>query len=341
MPSYTLKELASQLQLEFKGNPDHQLVGVSALLVAGPDELSFCRSVKQASMLADTQAGAVILPAELAETAAVNCLIAKDPEASLVGALALLHPSRSYSAGVHASAVIDSSVNVPESAHIGPHVIIEAGVSLGENVVILAGCAVSANCQLGDGVHLAANVVLYDNVRLGNRVSIHASSVIGADGFGYHRAGHAGAWLKVPQVGGVIVGDDVEIGASTTIDRGALTDTVIKRGVKIDNQVMIAHNVQIGEDTAIAGCTGIAGSTEIGSNCIIAGHCGIADNITITDQVILLGGAAVTKSIQTPGLYSSGTGLHSRSAWQRMVVRLRGLDKFIKETTKKLEKIDG
>jgi UDP-3-O-[3-hydroxymyristoyl] glucosamine N-acyltransferase len=336
----SLKELADRLQLSFQGDPDYKVFGVLPLQIAGPTSLSFCRSEKQASELARTKAGILLLPPSLVSQYAGNALIATDTVSSLIQVLHLFHPKKRPQVGCHSTAVIHPSVNFKATVSIGPHVVIGAHVYIGDRVVIGAGCSIGDNCSLGDDVNLAPNVVLYDRVRLGNRVSVHAGTVIGADGFGYHREGFAGPWEKIPQVGGVTVEDDVEIGASTTIDRGALVDTLIAKGAKIDNQVMIAHNVSIGENTAIAACSGIAGSTKIGSNCILAGHCGVADNLTITDQVILLGKAAVSNSIKEPGVYGSGTGLLKASTWFRLVARLRNLDKTIKTINQKLENKD-
>jgi UDP-3-O-[3-hydroxymyristoyl] glucosamine N-acyltransferase len=340
LPNFTLKELAKKLSLKYEGDPDCILVGVAALSLANSTELSFCRSSKQVPLLEKTKAGAVIISPELSSDFLGNRLLAVDPQQALINALALLHPKPAIIPFCHPTAVIHESVMIPESAFIGPGVVIGARVLMGKNVVIPAGCFIGDDCRLGDDVCLGPHVVLYNNVRLGNRVSIHASSVIGADGFGYHRQGFSGPWQKVAQIGGVLIEDDVEIGASTTIDCGAISDTHISRGVKIDNQVMIAHNVFIGEDTVIAGCSGVAGSTNIGSNCILAGHCGVADNLTITNNVILLGKASVSNSIKEPGMYGSGTGLLTRAGWLRLIARLRNLDRTIMKINKKLEKIN-
>lgn len=338
MPEFSLQELADKLSLTCKGDPNHTVVGVSPLLQAQSRELSFCRSEKQAKILAQTQAGIVILLPTMVKLYSGNCLIADDPTEAFIRVLQLLQPRKQVQPGIHPSAVIDSSVQIPASAHIGPQVIIAANVCLGERVIIGANCFIGEHSILGDDVHLAPNVVIYDQVKLGNRVAIHAGTVVGSDGFGYHRNGFRGPWQKIPQIGGVTIEDDVEIGASSTIDRGALVDTHIARGAKIDNQVMIAHNVYVGEHTAIAACTGIAGSTRIGANCILAGHCGVADNLSITDQVILLGKAAVSNSIKEPGVYGSGTGLLPRTVWMRLVARLRNLDKTMKTINEKLER---
>ncbi len=340
MPYFTLKELAQKLSLTCEGDLDHKVVGVASLNFADSTHLSFCRSQKQLPLLSKTKAGIVILSPTMSSVFSGNRLLADDPQQALIEALLLLHPRQEVTPSCHPTAVIDKSVMIPQSAFIGPGVVIGEGVSLGENLVLSAGCSIGRNCRLGDDVHLAPHVVLYEDVRLGNRVSIHAGSIIGADGFGYHRKSFSGSWHKIPQIGGVFIEDDVEIGASTTIDRGALSDTHISRGVKIDNQVMIAHNVFIGEDTVIAGCSGIAGSTKIGSNCVLAGHCGIADNLTIADHVIFLGRASVSNSVSEPGIYGSGTGLLTRSRWLRLVARLRSLDKTIIKINKQLEKIE-
>lgn len=341
MPRLTLKQLAKELSLEYKGNPDQVLVGIAPLSTADSSQLSFCRSAKQAKLLSQTQAGAVIVSVKIAAEYKGNCLLADNPQQAFIDALYLLHPKPRKEASCHATAVVHPSVSLPKTASIGAHAVIEEGVIIGENVEIGSGCSIGSHCQLGDDVFLAPNVVLYRDVCIGNRVTIHASSVIGADGFGYHREGYSGPWQKVPQIGGVTIEDDVEIGASTTIDRGALTNTHIAKGAKIDNQVMIAHNVRIGEYTAIAGCSGVAGSSEIGKNCILAGHSGVADNLSITDNVILLGKAGVPKSIEEPGIYGSGTGLFTRVEWFKLMVHLRNLGKTIKKINKNVERVDG
>ena len=235
--------------------------------------------------------------------------------------------------GIHKSAVIAPTAMLSESVSIGPNVVIEEGAVIGNHVVIGANCVVGENTTIGDNSRLYAQVVLYSHVTLGARVTIHSGSVIGADGFGF--ANREGRWHKIAQLGGVTVGDDVDIGASTTIDRGALEDTVIGQGVIIDNQVQIAHNVRIGDHTAIAGCVGIAGSTTVGRYCTIAGAVGIAGHLTLCDHTHVTMQSQVTRSIKEPGSYSSGTGILPTVEWRKAAVYFRQLDSWRKRLKEK------
>ena len=335
--SYTLDELAQRLSVVPYANTGVEITGIAGLSEASSTELSFCRSKKYLKDLKATNAAAVIIAEDILPHYDAAALVSDDPEQTLIDAMHVFYPEKPIDATVHVSAVIAEKCSISSSANIGPNVVIDSGVSIGEQVTISAGCHIGEGVSIGANSCLHSRVVIYSGVSIGERVIIHASSVIGADGFGYHRNGDSGSWSKVPQVGNVIIGDDVEIGASTTIDRATFGATVIGKGVKIDNQVMVAHNVEIGEHTVIAGCTGIAGSAKIGKNCIIAGHCGIADNITLTDNVVISGKATVERSIFKPGIYSSGTGLYAGLSWHRMVVRLRSLEKIMK-TIKVLQK---
>jgi UDP-3-O-[3-hydroxymyristoyl] glucosamine N-acyltransferase len=240
--------------------------------------------------------------------------------------------------GVHDTAVIDPDVSVPDSASIGPGVVIEAGVTLGERVVIGAHGFVGADCVLGDDCLLRPRVTLAHGVSMGRRCHILSGAVIGSDGFGF--AVHQGEWNRIAQIGGVVLGDDVEVGANTTIDRGALDDTRLGNGVKIDNLVQIAHNVQIGDHTAVAGKVGIAGSTRIGRHCMIGGASGISGHLTIADGVQVTGMTLITGDIRESGVYSSGTGHMTNREWRKNAARFRQLDAMarrLKDLEKKTE----
>ncbi len=255
-----------------------------------------------------------------------NKLIVDNPYLSYALLTALFDPAPSVAVGVHESAVIDASAELGSDVCIGANVTIGAGVSIASGTQIGSGCQIGDHCQIGENSCLQANVTLYHGVSVGNRVTLHSGCVIGADGFGF--APSADGWVKIHQIGGVVIGDDVEIGACTTVDRGALDDTVIGRGVIIDNQVQIAHNVQIGENTAIAGCTGIAGSTQIGRNCTIAGAVSIVGHLTIADGVHISVNTLVNKSITQAGSYSSGTVASATKVWRRNAVRFGQLDQM-------------
>jgi len=241
--------------------------------------------------------------------------------------------------GLHSSVITGENCIIDVSASVGAHCVIGDAVKLGANVVIAPGCVIGDRCEIGAGTHLLANVTVYHDVHIGERVIIASGTVIGSDGFGNAR--HGGRWHKIPQLGGVVIGNDVEIGANCAIDRGAIEDTVIGTGVRIDNLVQVAHNVRIGEHTAIAGCVGIAGSAEIGSHCMIGGQVGFAGHVKIADRVMIMGGTEVSKSIREPGVYASGIGGVVKNAIRRRnsahVQRLEKLVQRIKILEEKEE----
>jgi UDP-3-O-[3-hydroxymyristoyl] glucosamine N-acyltransferase len=288
--------------------------------------LSFLANPHYAEQLNSTQASAVIIHPDRLNQCKTAALLSMDPYATYAEASRLFDNRPTGSLGVHATAVLADDVRLGVDVRIGPHVVIEAGTVLGDRVEIGPGSVIGAGCKIDDDSRLAANVTLYHDVKMGKRCLIHSSTVLGSDGFGF--APHKGSWKKIFQLGGVILGDDVEIGASTTIDRGAIEDTRIGHGVIIDNQVHIAHNVEIGDFTAIAGCCGISGSTRIGRHCIIAGAVVFAGHIEICDNVYISGHSTVTNSIREPGSYSSGTALTTATEWRKNVARFRQLDKL-------------
>jgi UDP-3-O-[3-hydroxymyristoyl] glucosamine N-acyltransferase len=319
--SVALGELAVRFGCELRGDPDVRIESVAALGAAGPGTLSFLANPKLAAQLAGTRASAVVLDARSAAACPAAVLISPNPHALFARIAAVLHPEPPLQPGIHASAVVDPSARIAASAEVGPYAVIGPGASIGERCLIGPMCLIGPQAHIGPDSRLIARVTLGERVSLGERVLIHAGAVLGADGFGYARDGVR--WLKVPQVGSVRVGDDVEIGANTTIDRGAIDDTLIAEGVKLDNQIQLGHNVQIGAHTAIAGCTGISGSTRIGARCMIAGGCGIAGHLVICDDVVLTGMAMVTGSINQPGVYSSGLPIEPMRRWKRVVARFK------------------
>ncbi len=321
-PTPTLSEIVQRFGGKLIGE-DITVNKLAPLSSAGATELSFYANPKYRHHLKSTQAGAVILGAKDETLTARPRIVSDDPQAYYIRLLDFFHPPKVFLPGVHASAIIAPDANVPASCHIGPLVVIGSKTTLGEHCIVEAGCIVGEGAQIGDATHLHVRVVVEAGCILAQRCIIHSGAVIGADGFGL--AQQAGRWVKIPQVGRVVIGDDVEIGANTTIDRGALEDTVIEEGVKLDNQIQIAHNVRIGAHTAIAGCVGIAGSAKIGSRCTIGGGAGLVGHIEICDDVHISGFTLVTKSITKPGAYSSGVPFTTHEIWLKNMVQLRRL----------------
>jgi len=327
--AHTLSQLAERFGLGLHGDGQTTIAGVGTLARAGAGALSFLANPRYRSELAITQASAVVLRPGDAEASPVPCLIASDPYVAFARIAALFDPRQPPAAGTHASAVIDPSARIAADAHIGAFVSIGARSVVEAGAIVGAGCVIGEDCAIGAGSELVARVTLVTRVRIGQRVLIHPGAVLGADGFGLARDG--GRWIKVPQLGGVVIGDDCEIGANTTIDRGALDDTVLEEDVRLDNQIQIAHNVRIGAHTAMAGCVGVAGSTKIGRNCLIAGAAGINGHIEICDDVVVHAAGVVLSSITEPGEYASGTLLQEHRAWRRNATRYKHLDELARK----------
>ncbi len=325
----TLAELAEHVGVELKDGHEVIIHAVAPLQSAKSGEISFLSNSRFKKYLVTTQASAVIL----SEADSIDCsayaLICDNPYLAYAQIATYLHPGEEATGIHHPSAVISPDSNIDPSASIGAHCVIESGVTVRANAIIGAGCVIGRDVIIGAQSHLVANVNIYQGSQIGQRCLIHAGAVIGADGFGI--APSSQGWVKVPQLGRVLIGDDVEIGANTTIDRGALEDTLIGNGVKLDNQIHIAHNVSIGDHTVIAACTGISGSVTIGSRCMIAGGVGIAGHLDIVDGVTVTGMSMVTKSIREPGVYSSGWGAQPQSSWRRQVAGLRRLPKLLQK----------
>lgn len=324
--SLTLGEVADHLGLECRGDRARRLTGLANLAAANETQLSFLANPKYKKFLDDTRAGAVIVTADIAEKARFDCLISAQPYLSYARATHLFDTSPRLPAGVDASAVVAASAKIANGVAIGARCVIGEEVDIGANTQIGAGTVIGAGSKIGAQCTLHANVTLYHRVSMGDGSTIHSGAVIGADGFGF--APHAGGWEKIAQLGSVRIGRGVEIGANTTIDRGALEDTVIGDSVIIDNLCQIAHNVQIGEGTAIAGCVGIAGSAIIGAHCMIGGGAGIPGHLTIADGVQIQSFTRITGSIDKPGSYASGTGAMETAVWRKNAVRFGQLDEL-------------
>ncbi|MDX1633441.1 MAG: UDP-3-O-(3-hydroxymyristoyl)glucosamine N-acyltransferase [Marinobacter sp.] len=336
--SYTLGEIAGALGAELRGDPDLVIHGLATLQAARPGQISFLANPSYGRYLADTKASAVICAASVADNSPTNVLLLDNPYLGYAHLSHWFDPAPVAEAGVHPSAVVDPSAEVPASASVGPLAVIGPGVVLGERVEVGAGTVIGARCQIGADSRLRPRVTLAHDVVVGERCHILSGAVLGSDGFGF--ANDKGVWHRIAQVGRVVLGNDVEVGANTTIDRGALDDTVIGNGVKLDNLIQIAHNVSIGDHSAMAAFVGISGSTKIGRHCVFGGASGVAGHLTIGDQVHLTGMTLVTGDIREPGVYSSGTSADTNRQWRKNAVRFRQLDAMarkLKELEKKLE----
>lgn len=323
----TLSELASHIGAELHGDENCLVSRITTLDKAQQGDVTFLYNRQYRKFLRITGASAVIIyPRDLGDCP-VSALVTDDPYLAYARATRLLNPGQITEAGLHPSAWIGPDANVDPSAAVGPLAVIEQGVTIGANTIIGPGCVIGRYARIGDFTHLVANVTICRGVTVGRRGLIHPGAVIGADGFGLARDKER--WLKVPQLGSVYIGDDVEIGANTTIDRGALQDTMIEDGVKLDNQVHIGHNVRIGSHTAISGCVGIAGSATIGKRCVIAGGVGIVGHITIADDVTVTAMSLVTKSIRLSGTYSSGWAAKNSRRWRRQVACVNRIEQVV------------
>ncbi|SEM01248.1 UDP-3-O-(3-hydroxymyristoyl)glucosamine N-acyltransferase [Halomonas caseinilytica] len=334
--SLTLTEIAARLGAELRGDGTQRVSGLATLRDAGPEHITFLANRAYLKDLADTRAAAVLLHPSHAATCPVASLTLDNPYLGYAELSRLFDPlANRESGGVHPTAVVAETARLGKGVSIGPQAVIESGVSLGDGVIVGPGCVIGADTRVGAHSRLHANVTLYHGVIVGARAILHSGCVIGGDGFGFAHDGRE--WHKIAQLGGVVLGDDVEIGSCSSIDRGALGDTVIGDDVKIDSQVQIAHNVQIGEHSALAGCVGIAGSTRVGRHCMLGGGVGLSGHLTICDGVQVTGMSLVTNSIHEPGIYSSGTGAMDNAQWRRNAVRFKQLDDIARRLSR-LEK---
>ena len=333
---YRLDEIVARLGGELRGDGSVLVTQVATLAGAGEGTISFLANPKYRKQLSATRASAVIVPPQAADDTALPRIVHANSYAYYARVVALLNPAPPRPLGVHPSAVVHSGV--PPSASIGEHVVVGRGVTLGEHVVLHPGVVIGDDVTVGDDTVVYPNAVIYGGCRIGARCVLQAGAVIGSDGFGFAKEGDR--WLKIPQIGKVVIGDDVEVGANTSIDRGALDDTVIANGVKLDNQIQIAHNVRIGENSAMAGCVGIAGSTQIGARCTVGGAGMIIGHLTLGDDVHVSAGTMVTKNLVRPGQYTSIYPLEAHDEWLQNAVQLKRLSRLaerVAELEKKLE----
>ena len=325
-----LSELANQLQLQYQGDANVEIRGIAGLQDAGPDQLTFLFNSRYKNLLEGCNAAAVVLREQDATGCKTNTILSENPRMTWAMVAGLFDPSPLVMPFVDEGAHISELARIGQGVSVDPGATIKPGAEIADGARISAGCYVGHGVKIGAGTRLMPNVVVYHGVEIGENCVIHANGVIGADGFGYEFDSNDAKFIKIPQVYGVRIGNDVEIGAGTTIDRGALNDTAIGDGCKLDNQVQVGHGTVIGQHTVISGCTAIAGSTKIGSYCLIGGAVGIVDNIEITDQVEITAMTLVSQSILEKGRYSSGTGMMAGAQWKRSVVGFGKLDEILK-----------
>lgn len=329
--AFTTGELARRVGARIVGDSARSISGLAPLHRAGPSHLSHLSSPHWRDHLARTGAGAVLVRERDVRSVPSVALVVADPYLAYATLSRCFEAPERLPSGVHATAVVAASARLGNDVRVAAGAVIGADAVLGDGVDVGAGVVIEHGATLGEGSRVLARAVIGHDVRIGRRALIHPGAVIGADGFGFARADDGRAH-RIAQLGSVVLEDDVEVGANTTIDRGALEDTIIGRGVKIDNQVQIGHNVVVGPDTIICGCVGIVGSTRIGARCVLAGGVGIGGDgpVTIADDVVITGMTHVSRSIEAPGRYSSGT-LHGPSiTWKRNVLRLAQLDRWVR-----------
>ncbi len=330
--SYSLQQIATHLGLRVLGDDSCVIKSAAPLLSAGAGQISFLCDKQYRNQLEATGASAVLLSEKHAAGCRVPMLISANPSLDLVRLLHFLYPVPDIKPGIAASAVVAEDAVIDSTACVQAGAVIDSGARVGANSSVGAGCYLGPNTAIGDACKLHPRVTVLAESQIGSRVVIHPGAVIGSDGFG-NALNEKNRWVKVPQLGSVRIGDDVEIGANTTIDRGALEDTVIENGVRLDNQIQIGHNVKIGAHTAVAGCTGIAGSTVLGKHCMVGGGCCINGHLTICDGAMFTGMSMITKSVSKPGVYSSGTPAMPNRDWHRHVVQLKRLGNLVKRVT--------
>jgi UDP-3-O-[3-hydroxymyristoyl] glucosamine N-acyltransferase len=338
----TLGQLAAQFACELDGDPALVVNRVGTLANAAPDAITFLANSHYRAQLASTRAAAVILAPRDRGACPVASLVHPEPYLTYARIAALLHPPTAAVAGVHSSAVVAASARVAPTAQIDAHAVVGSDCTIDDDAVIGAGTVLGEHVHVGKGTRLGPRVTLLDRVRIGARCIVHPGAVIGADGFGF--APDRGTWHKIPQVGSVVVGDDVEIGANTTIDRGAIEDTVIEDGVKLDNLVQIAHNARIGAHTIMAAMSGVAGSTKLGKRCMIGGGVVMINSLDICDDVVFTFRSIVTRSVDEPGTYSGHLPAEEAGLWRKNAARFRKLDGLAERLIKAeraLEKFTG
>lgn len=325
MPA-NLAEIADRFNCELRGDSDPVVTTVGTLSGASTNAITFLANPLYRGQLAGTNAAAVVLEERYAADCPVAALVAANPYATYARIARFLHPPVAPEPGIHPSATVAADASVPESAQVCAQAVIGPASELGESVVVGPGCVVGAAVRIGADTKMLARVTVMDRVEIGERCLLHPGVVVGSDGFGF--AHDNDSWLKIPQLGTVVIGNDVDIGANTTIDRGTIEDTIIEDGVILDNLVQIAHNVRIGAHTAMAAFSGVAGSTTIGERCVIAGAVVIVGHLSVCSDVMVTVRSMVTRSITTPGTYSGGLPADEASRWRRNAARFRNLDKF-------------
>jgi UDP-3-O-[3-hydroxymyristoyl] glucosamine N-acyltransferase len=334
-----LDEIAARLGGQLEGDASVVIAQVATLASAEAGQIAFLANPKYRRQLGSTRASAVIVPPRFAGDTTLPRIVHPNAYVYYARVAALLNPPQARPTGIHPSAVVQGAVS--ETARIGENVVIGRNAVIGENVTLYPGCVIGEDVSIGDDSVLYPNVAVYHNCVIGRRAVVHAGAVIGSDGFGFAKDDER--WVKIPQIGRVLIGDDVEIGANTSIDRGALDDTVIGDGVKLDNQIQIAHNVVVGEHTAMAGCVGIAGSTRIGRRCTIGGAGMIIGHLELADDVHISAGTMVTKNLRRPGQYTSIFPLEPHEEWLRNAAQIKRLAKLaerVSELEKKLEQME-
>lgn len=337
--NFTLSEIAEKIGATVLGDENHLVSSLATLASAKNHQIAFLANAKYKSQLNNTNAGAVIVSPESTDAFTGNMLVMKNPYLGFALTAQLLDNTPKSAENIHSSAVIADCVHLGENVSIGANAVIETGVVLGNNVSIGANCFIGKEAIIGENTQLWSNVSIYHRVELGRSVLVQSNTVIGSDGFGY--ANEKGNWLKIPQLGTVIIGDNVEIGACTTIDRGALDNTEIHDGVIIDNQVQIAHNVIVGKHSALAGGSAIAGSTTLGSYCVLGGNVGVSGHLTITDKTTITADTMVIQSIKEPGLYSSGMPAMKNRDWLKNNVRINKLEQLNKQVKVLQKQVDA
>ncbi|MDE9516727.1 UDP-3-O-(3-hydroxymyristoyl)glucosamine N-acyltransferase [Xenorhabdus bovienii] len=338
MVSIRLADLAQQLNAQLHGDGDIVITSIAPMYSANSEQITFLSDSRYTDKLAECQAAAVVLRESDLTHCKVAALVVDNPYLAYARMAQIMDTTPQPAQDIHPSAVIFSEVQLGKNVAVGANAVVESGVVLGDNVIVGAGCFIGKNTRIGAGTRLWANVSVYHNVEIGEQCLIQSGTVIGSDGFGY--ANDRGNWIKIPQLGSVIIGDRVEIGASTTIDRGALDNTVIGNGVIIDNQCQIAHNVIIGDNTAVAGGTTMAGSLKIGRYCMIGGASVINGHIEICDKVTVTGMGMVMRPITEPGVYSSGIPLQPNKIWRKtaaLVMNINEMNKRLKSVERQLE----
>ncbi|MCF2859438.1 UDP-3-O-(3-hydroxymyristoyl)glucosamine N-acyltransferase [Pseudoalteromonas sp. SMS1] len=333
---YTLSQLADYLGASLEGSADQPIVKIATLANAKSQDIAFLANKKYRSQLESTEAGAVILSADEAEYFTGNKVICDNPYVAYAKLAQYMDTTPSAASNIHASACIDNEATLGENVKVAANAVIESGAIIGDNVEIGPGCFIGKNARIGANTKLWANVTIYHEVVIGEQCLFQSGTVIGSDGFGY--ANESGEWVKIPQIGTVVIGNRVEVGACTSIDRGAIDDTIIHDNVILDNQIQIAHNVEIGYGTAIAGCTVLAGSVKIGKYCQIGGMVAINGHNEVCDGVVITGMSMVTKGITKPGVYSSGMPHTTNKEWRKSIAHLRNLSDF-KARIKALESL--